>query len=261
MNALAPERRNQGMAIGDVLSGKEFTKSRHSGQPVWRNSYYKGQFEPRLWNRPIADGTLRGAKRHIGAVLRAAKEMERRSLRDRRKLQPGCKNGKLGHVGLEVLEILYQQFVDYKTSRLDPAITTIAERIGRSYSAVHEALNRLRRHGFLHWIRRSEKTNNSEGPQVIQITNAYTLDLPPEVRRVVECDQRRKMVPDCETDRRNAHRADFEAMLSKLSAADWIEATWDGDAAMGESWRRIAHLMDERESAKAIETRPDILLT
>lgn len=247
-------------SIGDIISGKEFTKARTSGQPVWRNSYYKGQFEERLWNRPVADGTTKGAKRHIGAVLRAAKEMERRSLRDRRKQQPGCKNGKLGHVGLEVLEILYQKYVDYQTSRLDPAITTIAEAIGRSYSAVHDALRRLRQHGFLHWIRRSEKTNNSEGPQVIQITNAYALDLPAEVRRVVEFDQRRGRVPECEKDLRNAHRAQLEAMLRKLSAEDWINAIWDGDAKMGESWKRIAILMDKRESGKEIETRPDILL-
>lgn len=248
-------------AIGDVLSGKEFTKSRISGQPVWRNSYYKGQFEERLWQRPIADGSIKGAKRRIGVILRTAKEMERRSLRDRRKLHPGCRNGKLGHVGLEVLEILYQKFVDYRTGRLDPAIATIADHIGRSYAAVHAALCRLRRHGFLHWIRRSEPTNNQCGPQVRQITNAYVLDLPPEVRRIVEHDKYSRKAPQCVIDHQNAHKSHYEAMLAGLSSVDWVEAVWKGDIKMGESFKRIALLLDDRESCSKIETRPDILFT
>lgn len=246
-------------SISDVIDGKSWTKLRTAGQPVWRNSYYKGQFENRLWSRPFDNGTVRGARKRIGAILKAAKAMERKSLHDRQKVHPGARNGKLGHVGLEVLEALYLKWLDYKTSRLDPAITTIADEIGRSYSAVHDALKKLRAAGFLHWIRRSEPTGNKEGPQVIQITNAYALDLPSEVRKLVEYLLRKPPIPDDDLQRRNQQKCDYEAMLSQLSATDWIDAIWEGDAAMGESWARIAALMDERESDRAIETGTDTL--
>src|SRR4051812_2726897 len=41
---------------------------------------------------------------------------------------------------------------------------------------------RLKLHGFLDWIRRTEPTGNKgEGPQVRQITNAYVFGLPREM--------------------------------------------------------------------------------
>ncbi|MFD2428215.1 hypothetical protein ACFSUK_08290 [Sphingobium scionense] len=42
-----------------------------------------------------------------------------------------------------------------------------------------DAMRRLKDHGFLNWVRRTEKTGNEpgEGPRVKQATNAYFFDL------------------------------------------------------------------------------------
>ncbi|HWU01813.1 MAG TPA: hypothetical protein VN222_03655 [Novosphingobium sp.] len=69
---------------------------RHTGQPVWRNSYTEGQLEGRLW-RPIgfgkARGTLRGAKRLAGMMLKAAKALETRTRKARKVKHPGERSG------------------------------------------------------------------------------------------------------------------------------------------------------------------------
>ena len=66
--------------LGEILANLPAAKGRRSGQPVWRNSYYKGQIEDRIW-RPFMGGNVRGAKRRIGAILKAARELEQRTRR------------------------------------------------------------------------------------------------------------------------------------------------------------------------------------
>lgn len=254
MTAISAEgRAGTGRAIGDVIAGKEFTKTRRTGQPVWRNSYYEGQIEKRLW-RPIGDGTRRGGRRYGGAVLKSAKELERKTLRARQRLSPGCRNGALGHVAIEVLEALYMTFVDYKEGRLEPAIATIAEAVGRSYSAVHAALKRLRDAGFLHWIRRSKPTENATGPQVEQITNAYALDLPPEVAQMVRHLMGRAPLPDDVKWAGEQRQAEWKAMVESLSAERYLEAMGAVDGRLGETLKSIARMLDKRESSTRRET-------
>ncbi len=241
-------------AIGDVLSGREFTKSRRSGEKVWRNSYYEGQIEHRLW-RPIGDGTKRGGKRRAGAILKAARQFEYRTRVKRRIEQPGCENGLLGAIGLEVLEALYE-VVDFASGRLEPAIATIGERIGRSYAAVHRALCRLREAGFLHWARRSRKLDNAgdAGPQVEQITNAYALLVPKELEFFLSRLIGRGPKPDCDRWRREDDAAEWQRMLDGLTARELHDATWNGDQLVGETIARIADALDERESIRVRET-------
>ena len=74
--------------IGKLVANLKAPKMRRSGEPVWRNSYYEGQIEGRIW-RPFAGGKVRGAKRRIGAVLKSARELERRTRRQRKGL-PGA---------------------------------------------------------------------------------------------------------------------------------------------------------------------------
>ena len=254
MSAGAMEgRASTGRAIGDVICGAEFTKSRRTGQPVWRNSYYEGQIEKRLW-RPVADGTRRGGRRYAGAVLKSAKELERKTLRARQKLSPGCRNGALGSIAIEVLEALYLNFVDYKSGQLEPAIATIAETIGRSYSAVHAALKRLRNARFLHWIRRSRPIENATGPQVEQITNAYALDVPPEVAQMVRQLMGRSPLPDDARWERERRAAEWDAMVASLSAEKYLQDICPVDGRMGETLKSIAILLDRRESSSRRET-------
>src|SRR3546814_16618597 len=84
---------------------------------------------------------------------------------------------------IELLRELYR-IVDYKTGRLDPSIGYLMRQLRRSRAAIVHALARLKEHGFLEWIRRTEPTGNvGFGPQVRQITNAYRFCLPPEIGR------------------------------------------------------------------------------
>lgn len=236
----------------DAFNGKRRGDRPRTGERVWRNSYYEGQCEARLW-RPFAGGDMRGAKRRIGAILRAARELERKTRLERQKIDPGARNGILGHIGLDVLDALYNKFLQFSTGQLDPAVETIARHVGHSYAAVHAALKRLRTHGFLHWMRRTRpKGGKGEaGPQVEQIPNAYALLLPKPLEDVVRHLLGRSPTPDDLRAHREQRHREYNEMLSSLSAADFLKATWDGDQLAGESLARIARTLDERESSKS----------
>ena len=238
-------------SIGEIIAQAKPKKVYRSGQPVWRNTYNQGQLEHRLW-RPIADGTKRGARRRIGAILKSAKELERRTRVERQRSHPGTRNGVLGQIGLDVLEVLYTRFVDFKTGTLEPAIATIAEAVGHSYSAVHAALRRLRTAGFLHWIRRCRPTDRKSeaGPQVEQITNAYALLLPKSIEGLVKHLLGKAPIPDDARWRKEQQEEEWRTMVAGLSAQELVRDTWTGDQLAGETLARIARLIDqERESS------------
>lgn len=236
--------------------------SPRSGERVWRNSYTEGTIERDVW-RPISDGTPRGGKRWTGALLKAARELEYRTRLKRREKEPGARNGVLGEVALEVLAWLYDT-VNFASGRLEPAIATIAENVGRSYSAVHEALCRLRDQGFLHWMRRTKPIENPEpgGPQVEQIPNAYALMVPIEMKgwlATLLARRKKGKVPACEEDRQKREREAYQAMLATLTARERHDVTWNGDRLLGETLANLAKALDardalERESASRRET-------
>lgn len=243
-------------SLGEILGNLSPAKVRRTGQPVWRNSYYKGQIEARIW-RPFMGGNVRGAKRRIGAILKSARELEKRTRRERQQNTPGVRNGVIGEIGLAVLEVMYTRYLDFKTGQLDPAIATIAEAVGHSYAAVHAALRRLRQAGFLHWVRRSEPIEDAEGagPQVKQISNAYALLLPKPLERMVAQLLGKAPAPDDADWAREQHAKDWQAMLDGMTAAEFHAATWNGDELAGETLARIAARLDqERESSRNVET-------
>src|SRR5690606_18490378 len=159
----------------------------------------------------------------------------------RQRENAGVRNGVLGHIGLAVLEVLYQRYLDYKTGRLDPAIATIAEAIGHSYAAVHAALRRLRAAGFLHWVRRSEPVEDADGagPQVKQVSNAYALLLPKAMEHAVAALMGKAPTPDDVDWAREQREKEWKATLDAMSASDFHAATWNGDQLAGETLARI----------------------
>lgn len=243
----------------DRAARSRFTRgdSPRTGQPVWRNSYTVGQIEDRIW-KPINGGSVRGGKRYTRALLKAAKQFELRTRAKRREVEPGARNGDLGPVAIAVLEYLYDK-VDYATGRLDPAIRTIADAIGHAYSAVHEALKRLRLHGFLHWMRRSKPVDNPEpgGQQVEQASNAYALLCPQKLQGWLSRLFRKAPAPECEVDRRKREQADFEAMLETMTAQERHAVTWNGNSLLGEILGRVAAGVDARESRKGESSTTD----
>lgn len=242
-------------AIGDVLAGRQRNADqRRTGQPVWRNSYSEGQIEDRVW-RPIGGGKTRRARRIRGAVMKSARMLERRTKRERQGQTPGTRRGFLGETGIAVLEALWE-IVNFATGRLEPAIATLAERTGYSYSAVHQALVTLRERGFLQWVRRSRPTDNQgeAGPQVEQITNAYALLIPGPTEAFLRRELAEAPLSGDEVERRRSQRAELKEMLDALPLSEFHEATWDGDRLAGETLKRIAHLVQERESSTTRET-------
>ena len=250
---MSADRFPAGHAIGNILSGYDNPRT---GQPVWRNSYYENTFEHRMW-RPFAGGKRRGAKRRIGALLKSVRATELRTRRERQASHRGTRNGFLGPVAIAVLESLYNDFLDYATGRLDPAIATIAAKVGHSYSAVHRALVVLRNKGFIQWIRRSRPLDckGEARPQVEQITSAYVLLIPPEFDRLIAHKLGEGPIPADEHWRRDERKREWEAMLAGMSASAFHRDHWQGDRLAGEALARIARMLDERESSSAGETR------
>ncbi len=55
---------------------------------------------------------------------------------------------------------LFVNLIDFRTGRLEPSISTIMDRLGRSRDTIVRALKNLRAHGFIDWLRRYEPTGN-----------------------------------------------------------------------------------------------------
>ena len=150
--------------IGVVLGGPT-PKGGAGRHPVRRGSRLAGTCEAGFWRR--------SDRQEVRRVVLAAE------LYDRAGRQRGRRNGPLGHVGLEVLELL-ANLVSYRSGRLEPSYAYLMAKLKRSKDAVHTALTALREHGFLDWLRRHEAIELVEGPgpRVRQVSNAYRLSLP-----------------------------------------------------------------------------------
>ena len=156
--------------IGGVLGGPTPRAGRHS---VRRGSRLAGSCEGAWW--------CRTDRQEVRRVVLAARRYE---LVGR---QAGRRRGPLGHVGLEVLDLL-ANLVSHRSGRLEPSYAYLMRTLRRSKDAVHRALKALREHGFLDWLRRHEKVEVLEdvpGPRVRQVSNAYRLSLPARAARLL----------------------------------------------------------------------------
>lgn len=225
------ERRQASASIGDVLAslglsrgaGKPIGTRRMVGAPVRRNSYYAhDKRSTALW-RPIAHNP-RDARRLIAIRLKAAEWYNERNK------QAGDRQGPIGDIGVRLLRELYR-LVNFKTGRLEPAIETLCARVKRARSTVVIYLRKLKEHGFLDWVPRSEPTQNEgeAGPQVRQISNAYGFSLPRTAAAWVAKMLGNGPAPACELARQVAAREEFDAMLDQLSPGDQARTIVDND--------------------------------
>jgi len=189
-------------SIGDVLKGVT-PRANRTYQPVRRNSFHRGERENRVW-RPVD-------RKRIGATLRAAENF------DRKHKAPGKRNGPLGHVGIEVLRQLYR-IVDYRNGRLEPSIDYLMRSVRRSRGAIVAALKRLKAHGFIDWLRRTEPTGieDGSGPRVKQIPNAYWLKVPRLIGDAVDRLMGKAPTPVDAEWRAQEGAAEFRAMIASL---------------------------------------------
>jgi hypothetical protein len=232
-------------SIGEIVGGLEPAKRSRSFQPVRRNSYYANDRRAeRIWQRLGSNN--RDARRLIAARLKAAEFYNERNK------QAGDREGPIGEIGVRLLRELYR-IVDYKTGRLEPAIDTLCQRISRARATVVKYLARLKAHGFLDWVRRSETVDNpGAGPQVRQITNAYGFGLPAAAAAWVKKILGNGPEPDCEIARKEADAAEVEAMLGTVDCeqqAAFIVGT-EGDFA--QAMASLARAVERRNSASSI---------
>ena len=99
MTAPRGETKAFGLIAADLAGNKLSRKTKallergdnpRTGQPVWRNSYYEGQCEDRIWRR-IGDGSKRTGKRLHGLIMKSARRLERETRTARKQLAERCR--------------------------------------------------------------------------------------------------------------------------------------------------------------------------
>jgi hypothetical protein len=240
-------------SIGELLAGLNPAKATRSFQPVRRNSYYASDRRSTSMWRPIAHDS-RQARRLIAARLKAAEHYNERNK------QPGDRQGPLGDVGIRLLRELYR-IVDFKTGRLEPAIDTLCQRINRARATVVKYLAKLKEHGFLDWVRRSEPIDDADGagPRVRQITNAYGFRLPASAANWVKKILGNGPAPDCELAHREADRAEVNAMLASASNNEAIDFLIDAEAnpQLAEILKRMGDTLSKNSASSRNGQKPN----
>ena len=227
--------------IGAVLDGP---KAGPGCPPVRRGSHMSGRCEAVFW-RP----TSRQEVRRICLAARRYELVGRGA---------GQRNGPLGHVALEVLDYL-GHLVSFRTGRLEPSLAWLMQKLRRSRDAIVRALDALRRHGFLDWLRRFEPTGcEGRGPQVRQVSNAYRLALPPRAARLLGIHGQDVPLPDDLAHAQEARRAEVAAFKATL-ALDELAVLEVDDGPLAKALAGLGRLVQERESARQTESRTSIL--
>lgn len=223
-------------AIGAVLAGASAERER---TPVRKHSRARGYCEAVFWRRTD--------RQEVRRIVLAARRYE---LAGR---QPGERNGPLGGVAIELLE-LFANLVNFRTGRLDPSIETLMRMLRRSRDAIVRALKNLRTHGFLDWLRRYEPTGNEgRGPQVRQTSNAYRLSLPERAKRFLGRFGITPPPPDDYVQAEAEHAAAIEAHRASLPLDK--RTLFDmGDSPLAQTLARLGRLVQERESARQTES-------
>jgi hypothetical protein len=204
-------------------------------QPVRRHSHMAGRCEGLFWHRTDRQSVRR--------ILLAAKRYDvvgRAS---------GRKNGPLGHVAIEILELM-TNVVSFRTGRLEPSLAYLMKRLRRSKDAVVRALSALREHGFVNWLRRFEAVEaEGPGPRIKQVSNAYQLALPPRALRLLGIHGQNAPMPEDLTAEREARAMEIAAMKVGLSLEEFAVLEVD-DNRLGSLLAQMGRRLDLRESGK-----------
>ena len=247
LTTLAHERRAALRGSGQTALGLVFPPpAERCPTPVRRHSHIRGRSEGRIW-RPTT-------RKDVQAILKAAEIYNEAGLREK-----GERSGPLGSVALDVLR-LFVNLIDFRTGRLEPSITTIMDRLGRSRDTIVRALKNLRAHGFIDWLRRYEPTGNEgRGPQVQQTSNAYRLSLPEKARQFLG---RFGKAPPPPADHGQDQRAWSEAIDAYKTTLPLDERTQldAGDSPLGKALVMLAKSVMKRESDNQTESPSDLYL-
>ena len=223
--------------IGDLLTG---APAGAAPRPVRRGSRLAGRCEGTFWRAT--------SRQEVRRILLAARRFD---LVGR---GAGRRNGPLGHVALEVLELL-GHLVHYRTGRLEPSLEYLMRTLRRSKDAIVRALRALRDHGFLDWLRRYVPTGQEgRGPQVRQTSNAYRLALPAQALRLLGRLLQTPPLPDDISHAQEQHRAEQEAHRASLPL-DELALLEVEDTRLGRLLASLGRAVQERESARQAQSK------
>lgn len=233
-----------GIQIGVIITG---VMTRRTHPPIRRNSKPAGKCEGGFW-RPTTPGFVK-------QIVLAAKRYEIA------KKAPGARNGPLGVVALEILELL-SSLVDYRSGRLDPSLDYLMKKLRRSRDAVVRALAALRDHGFIDWLRRFEAADNAgdKGPQVKQASNAYRLSMPVAARAILGRYGKKAPLPADAEQAEDTRKANERETLQSLSAEERIIGMV-GEGKTAKALIKLEHARQkQRESAIQTESRSSSII-
>lgn len=246
LSTLAQERRAAWRGSGQVGLGLVMPPAERCPTPVRRHSHIRGRSEGRIW--------LPTTRKDVQAILKAAEIYNEAGLHEK-----GERSGPLGSVALDVLR-LFVNLIDFRTGRLEPSITTIMDRLGRSRDTIVRALKNLRAHGFIDWLRRYEPTGNEgRGPQVQQTSNAYRLSLPEKARQFLGRFSKAPPLPDDHSAAQEARAAEVDA-YKKALPLDELALSEAGDTALGRALAALGKAIQKRESDNQTESPSDLYL-
>ena len=246
LSTLAHERREAWRGSGQAGLGLVMPPAERCPTPVRRHSHIRGRSEGRIW-RPTT-------RKDVQAILKAAEIYNEAGLHEK-----GERSGPLGSVALDVLR-LFVNLIDFRTGRLEPSITTIMDRLGRSRDTIVRALKNLRAHGFIDWLRRYEPTGNEgRGPQVQQTSNAYRLSLPEKARQFLGRFGKAPPLPDDHSAAQEARAAELDAYRKALPL-DELALFEAGDTTLGRALAALGKMVQKRESDNQTESPSDLYL-
>lgn len=212
--------------------------ARQDRVPVRRQSRLAGRCESLFWRRT--------AYQEVRRIVLAARRYELAG-----RVQ-GRRNGPLGHVALEVLDLL-SNLMDRRTGRLEPSVAFLMERLRRSRDAVVRALGALQAHGFLDRLRRYEPTGREgRGPQIRQTSNAYRLVMPPRALRLLGIRGQPVPLPDDLDHAQEAQRHEREAYRASLPLDEFAALVVEDDR-LGSLLAELGRRVQERESGRQEE--------
>ncbi|WP_182419859.1 helix-turn-helix domain-containing protein [Bartonella sp. HY038] len=196
-------------------------------KPYRRKSYLLGFIEKKIFKKTD--------RQSLKKLLLAAKRFD---LQNRQK---GQRCGPLGTIALEILEY-FINIIDYKTGRLEPAISTIMGKIRRSRDSVVRALKALQNHGFLNWVRRYSHNDKAEGPAFKQASNAYCLSLPEKCAHLVK-----QEAPICQhlSYQQQHNKNQQQAMFNTLSYEEKIALDFSDNPKLAQQLLKLANVFEK----------------
>ncbi len=149
------------------LSGRERGRDR----TVHRESYDVHDSRAQVSQR-LSDGSEAATFAVIDALVATAREFDL--------FERGKGNGRpLKDTGIVVLEaVLRHHWHEFKTGRIDPALSQLMKVTGYVRQTIVDALARLDKYGFLGWVRRTIRISDPTpgGPVRQQTNNSYFVD-------------------------------------------------------------------------------------